>query len=103
MTAFVSAAMLIGAPASAAEAASSATPPTGEMMGNTCAGCHGTHGRMHGEAFMPLAGMAPATFTRAMQDFRSGARPATLMGHVAKGYTDEEIKAMAEFFAKVKP
>ena len=77
--------------------------PTGEMMGNTCAGCHGTQGRMHGEAFVPLAGMPEAKFIRAMQDFRSGARPATLMGHVAKGYTDEEIKAMAEFFAKVKP
>ena len=52
---------------------------------------------------MPLAGMPEAKFIRAMEDFRSGARPATLMGHVAKGYSDEEIKAMAEFFAKVKP
>ena len=46
---------------------------------------------------------SPAAFIRAMQEFKSGARQATLMGHVAKGYTDEEIKAMAEFFAKVKP
>ncbi|MEW5839193.1 MAG: c-type cytochrome [Pseudomonadota bacterium] len=85
-------------------AATPTTPlPTGEMMGNTCAGCHGTHGRLVGEAFRPLAGMNEATFIRAMEEFRSGARPATLMGHVAKGYTDEEIKAMAEFFAKVKP
>ncbi len=86
-----------------AAASPSVPQPTGEMMGNTCAGCHGTHGRLVGEAFRPLAGMAPATFVRAMEEFRSGARPATLMGHVAKGYTDEEIKAMAEFFAKVQP
>ena len=76
---------------------------SGEMMGNTCAGCHGTHGRLKGEAFVPLAGMKESTFIKAMQDFRSGARPATLMGHVARGYSDEQIKAMAEFFAKVKP
>jgi len=80
-----------------------APQPTGEMMGNTCAGCHGTMGRVSGEAFMPLAGMKESTFIKAMTDFRSGARPATLMGHVARGYSDEQIKAMAEFFAKVKP
>lgn len=94
-------AMAMSFPLAAANAG--APQPTGEMMGNTCAGCHGTHGRLVGEAFRPLAGMSEATFIRAMEDFRSGARPATLMGHVAKGYSDEEIKAMAEFFAKVKP
>ena len=76
---------------------------SGEMMGNTCAGCHGTHGRLSDSAFVPLAGMNESTFIKAMTEFRSGARPATLMGHVARGYNDEQIKAMAEFFAKVKP
>jgi len=83
--------------------AMAAPQASGEMMGNTCAGCHGTHGRLKGEAFVPLAGMKESTFIKAMTDFRSGARPATLMGHVARGYNDEQIKAMAEFFAKVKP
>ena len=83
--------------------AMAAPQASGEMMGNTCAGCHGTHGRLVNEAFMPLAGMKESTFIKAMNDFRSGTRPATLMGHVARGYTDEQIKAMAEFFAKVKP
>lgn len=77
--------------------------PSGEMMGNTCAGCHGTQGRMVSEAFMPLAGMKQSTFIKGMTDFRSGARPASLMGHVARGYTDEQIKAMAEYFAAIKP
>ena len=76
---------------------------TGEMMGNTCAGCHGTFGRLSDSAFVPLAGMKESTFIKAMTEFRSGARPATLMGHVARGYNDEQINAMAEFFAKVKP
>lgn len=83
--------------------AMAAPQASGEMMGNTCAGCHGTHGRLVNEAFVPLAGMKESTFTKAMLDFRSGARPSTLMGHIARGYSDEQIKAMAEFFAKVKP
>ncbi|MDD2893065.1 MAG: hypothetical protein PHF20_03955, partial [Halothiobacillaceae bacterium] len=48
----------------------SAPQATGEMMGNTCAGCHGTHGRLSAEAFVPLAGMKESTFIKAMQDFR---------------------------------
>jgi sulfide dehydrogenase cytochrome subunit len=34
-----------------------------------------------------------------MTDFREGRRPATLMGHVAKGFSDEDLKGMGEFFA----
>lgn len=106
-TLIMAASMLVCVPVFAADTpvttAQASAQSSGEMMGNTCAGCHGTHGRLKGEAFVPLAGMQESTFIKAMQDFRSGARPATLMGHVARGYNDEQIKAMAEFFAKVKP
>jgi sulfide dehydrogenase cytochrome subunit len=30
-----------------------------------------------------------------MQAFRTGARPATVMDRIAKGFTDEEIRAIA--------
>ncbi|ACL71777.1 cytochrome c class I [Thioalkalivibrio sulfidiphilus HL-EbGr7] len=73
--------------------------PTGEMMGNTCAACHGTHGRLGSAAFVPLAGMAAEEFVRAMRAFRDGSRPSTLMHSVAVGFSDEEYQAMAEFFA----
>ncbi len=72
---------------------------TGEMMANTCAACHGTQGRLEALALMPLAGMEQEEFIRAMTDFRSGARPSTLMGSLATGFSEAEIKAMAEFFA----
>ncbi|AGA35415.1 cytochrome c subunit of flavocytochrome c sulfide dehydrogenase [Thioalkalivibrio nitratireducens DSM 14787] len=73
--------------------------PTGEMMGNTCAACHGTHGRLSGSAFVPLAGMDEDEFIRAMREFRDNTRPSTLMHSVAKGFSDEETRRMAEFFA----
>lgn len=75
--------------------------PSGVMLAQTCAGCHGTEGRLNGpSAFMPLAGMSEATFVKAMKDFAGGARPSTLMGPIAKGFTDGEYQAMAAYFAK---
>ena len=79
-----------------------AADPTGEAMAATCAACHGTHGKLDVVEFMPLAGLPEKEFVRAMQDFRSGKRPATLMGHVANGFSDNEIRAMAKYFASVK-
>lgn len=72
-------------------------------MAHSCAGCHGTLGRLGYESFVPLAGMPLHQFTTSMVDFREGKRPATLMGHVAQGFNDAEIRAMGEFFANVKP
>ena len=79
------------------------TAPAGAAIAQTCAGCHGTEGRLKAAAFMPLAGMPRAQFVQAMRDFRSGQRPATLMRHVAEGFSDGEIDAMAAYFVNVKP
>ena len=72
-------------------------------MAHSCAACHGTLGQLGDESFMPLAGMPLRQFTTSMVDFRTGKRPATLMGHVAQGFSDAEIRAMGEFFAAIKP
>ncbi|WP_449370515.1 c-type cytochrome [Thiomonas sp.] len=98
---------VFAAPASPAAAAplppGPKAPPSGPAMAQTCAGCHGTDGRLHAAAFMPLAGMPKAQFVQAMRDFRDGKRPATLMRHVAEGFSNEEIDAMSVYFAAVKP
>lgn len=73
--------------------------PTPAMLAGTCAACHGTHGSSAG--YIPsLAGATPEYFTETMKAFKSGARKATVMDRVAKGYSDEEITAMAGYFAK---
>ena len=91
-------------PAQAAQVipAAAATQPTGAAMAHTCAGCHGTQGKLGRVEFVPLAGMAETEFKRAMRDFRAGKRPATLMRHVANGLSDSEIHAMARYFAQIK-
>jgi cytochrome c553 len=67
----------------------------------SCAACHGTNGNSVGGTPV-LAGLDRAHFIKQMLDFKSGARPATVMHQHAKGYTDEEIEKMADFFAAQK-
>ncbi len=66
----------------------------------TCANCHGTNGKSIKDAALPsLAGMKSAYITEQMQAFKSGARSATIMHQIAKGYTDDQIKLLANYFA----
>jgi sulfide dehydrogenase cytochrome subunit len=37
-----------------------------------------------------------------MKEFRGGEVPATVMTRIAKGYSDAEIEALGQFFAKSK-
>jgi cytochrome c553 len=39
---------------------------------------------------------------RTIQEFKAGARPATIMQQLAKGYTDEQIALIAGWFAAQK-
>lgn len=70
-------------------------------MASSCGVCHGTNG--HSSGGMPvLAGMDKGQFVTAMKEFKSGARPATVMHRHAKGYNDQEFEMMAGFFAAQK-
>jgi cytochrome c553 len=46
-----------------------------------------------------LAGRDRGDIVTAMQEFRSGARAATVMDRIAKGFTDQEILAIAAWYA----
>jgi cytochrome c553 len=67
----------------------------------TCANCHGTGGVSVGD-LPSLAGKSRDEIVRAMQEFKSGARPATIMNQLAKGYSEEQIEALAGWFAAQK-
>ncbi|MGD2075648.1 MAG: c-type cytochrome [Gammaproteobacteria bacterium] len=75
-------------------------PRSGNMLANTCAGCHGTYGHSAGELMPSIGGMDKRYITKAMMDFRSGARPSTIMERIAKGYSEQEIAAIASFFSQ---
>ncbi|SFR54394.1 hypothetical protein [Thiomicrospira sp. ALE5] len=70
-----------------------------EAMAWLCAPCHGTNGREFGESMPGLAGLDADYFIEVMQQFKRGERAAVIMDRVAKGFTDDEIAAMAQWFA----
>ena len=71
------------------------------MLSNSCAACHGTAGKSPGA--MPSINAKPAPFLiQSLKDFRSGKRPSTVMGRHASGYSDEEIKLIADYFSSLK-
>jgi len=77
-----------------------ATPPD-SMLGNTCAGCHGTNGLSLSP--MPrIAGFNEKYLVNTMKSYQSGERSSTIMGRIAKAYTEEELAAIAKFFASQK-
>jgi len=67
----------------------------------SCAACHGTHGQAQ-PGMVTLAGMPQAVIVQKMLDYKAGRLPATLMHQLAKGYTDDEINAIAAYFAAQK-
>lgn len=74
----------------------------GAMLGNTCLGCHGPAGSSTGPATPSIAGFSQESLVDIMNQYKEDARPSTVMGRIAKGYTDEEVKAVAAFFAAQK-
>ena len=108
--------------------AAQADVATKEMLTNTCIACHGPAGVSAGPAIPSLSGMTKNYFAGAMlaykyddnpeglekalgelekdkayEDAEAYERYGTIMGRIAKGYTLDEIKLMAEVFAGQKP
>ena len=73
-----------------------AEPPPGAT---SCSGCHLPTASTESKV-APLRGQKPADIVAAMQAFRSGERPSTVMGRIAKGFSDEEIHAIAAWVAE---
>lgn len=67
------------------------------LIGN-CDGCHGPNGSSLGPAIPTIAGMDEETFLEAMVAYQNDDRPSTIMGRIAKGYTEEDFQQMANYF-----
>ena len=73
----------------------------GRNLAAQCANCHGTNGNAQPGDF-PLAGRERKYIIDQMAAFKSGARSgpaATVMHQLSKGYTDEQIALMADYFS----
>ena len=76
-------------------AASAQDAPPGA---SSCSGCHAP--TVSATIIVPPLNGRPAAETASlMRDFKSGARPATVMGRIAKGFGDPEIDAISQWLA----
>jgi len=77
-----------------------AVNPRGQILAFSCASCHGTDGKS--VSIIPsFYGKSPEYLEMALKDFKSGKRYSTVMMRHAKGYTDEEIRLIAEYYGTV--
>jgi cytochrome c553 len=86
---------LVSIAAAVTASAASGQPPPGAAA---CSGCHPASARVTSPV-VRLAGLERDAIVRALQEFRSGQRAGTIMDRIAKGFTDEEIQALAAWFA----
>lgn len=68
----------------------------------TCASCHGPQGDgAVPNSIVPSLNLFSADYIKTnLMWFKTGQRPSTVMGHIAKGYTDEQIEQIANHFGK---
>lgn len=65
-----------------------------------CTGCHSE--QPADDKLQSISSLTASEIVTAMREFRSGQRSATLMDRIAKGFSDEEIQTIAEWFGSQK-
>jgi sulfide dehydrogenase cytochrome subunit len=83
----------------AALVVTAAVPPAAAQPAgaSSCSGCHAPAGTA--SPIPSLAGRPAAEIVAAVAAFRAGSREATVMDRIAKGFSDEESRAIAEWLA----
>lgn len=88
------------APTTETAKAAPVTPGAAANMANNCFTCHGPDGRSPG-SIPSLNTQTADTIAATLKAFKSGARPSTVMGRHAKGYSDAEIDALANYIGNL--
>ncbi|MFZ9677551.1 MAG: c-type cytochrome [Quisquiliibacterium sp.] len=84
-------------------AAGAAQGQEARYMAAVCANCHGTDGKATSAGGMPgLAGLSRPYFIEQMNAFKAGKRQATIMHQISKGFSDEQISVLADYFSTQK-
>jgi cytochrome c553 len=66
---------------------------------SSCTGCHAAR-RIPDSVIPRIAGRKAEDIVKFMHEYRSGAWPSSVMGRIAKGFDDQQIDAIADWFAK---
>jgi len=92
----------LGAAMLAAQPAAAQTPADVAVLAGSCANCHGTDGRSPGQ-IVSIAGRPETVLLAQLKAFKSDTPPpgTTIMNRIAKGYSDEQLSALAAHFSKI--
>jgi sulfide dehydrogenase cytochrome subunit len=78
-----------------------AASPEIEALAMTCNNCHGVNGISVGPSMPSIAGLPEYYLRTVMLQWKTGKRFAATMDRLIKGYSDEQIAALAEYFSKL--
>ena len=78
-----------------------AQTPASPAGATSCSGCHPA-GKSIDTPAPRLVGRAAPDIVAAMRAFRTGGRPATIMDRIARGFSDDEIGAIAAWYAGLR-
>ena len=78
------------------------TPPDVVVLAGPCANCHGPDGRSPGQ-IVSIAGRPETVLLEQLKAFKSDTPPpgTTIMNRLAKGYSDEQLAALAAYFSRL--
>ena len=78
----------------------SATEVSGKVIAFSCYGCHGSNGASEKPGL--LKAQAADELEKKLLDFKYDRTYSTIMGRITKGYTDTELKAVAQYLSQLK-
>ena len=70
-----------------------------ELAAQTCNVCHGNASYVS-PTLPPIRGQDATTLYATLIELKTDRRPATIMNRIAKGYSDEQLRAIAEYLSK---
>ena len=73
----------------------------GAQLAQACSSCHGLQGS-GGEAIPPIAGIAEEELLARLMELSQPTVDATIMPRLLRGYSEDELAALAAYFAGVE-
>lgn len=82
--------------------AATATPPDPAAAPEACVACHGENGLAQVEDAPNLAGETSIYLDTQLKAFKRGKRSHAVMTGIAEGLSDDEIRAVSEYFSAIE-
>ncbi len=75
-------------------------PPAGRLLASNCFQCHGTNGNPRVAGFDRLAGRSSNDIFEKLKELQTENDPNNIMKVHALGYTDAQLRLIADYFSR---